>query len=538
MKKYLLLSFLFLSACGKDVTIKNPSQPNPPVQNTIPDNRQVNGSLVANGNVSDKFKTSPNGQKVVYLADESTDTVDDLYVVDVPSLSNKINLTNLALGKRVSHFAISPNSQKVAFLADMNNTGRFDLFTVNLDGSNLHQVNLTLASNTQVVEDNFKWANDSVRLVYASSEVTVGQRNIYVANFDGANRSQINGVNNVSKTFALAPDNSRVVYRQNVPDPMIRSVTLAGTNDIALSASSIVGGVFDFKINKNSNKVLYRSNQDIGGTTIELFSVNLDGTGLKLKLNSTIVSGGSVSEKFEFANDAGTKVVYIADQEVDGMSELYSVNIDGSSNTKLNATLVPLGDVTSFKVTADASRVVYLADTAIATVKDLHSVSINGGSSTKINSNLIAGEKVVDQYDLVGSNVLYSSDKGSTGVFSVYSNNLLGTNEVRLNQSITSGQGFFDTSALIADQFIITNDSSKVLLVGAVEGSVRNLYSVNMDGSEFVQLNESGQQGIMLDTNTTTSLFGSTLISVSPFVLYRQNSGSQVNLILGRFKVN
>jgi hypothetical protein len=538
MKKILVLSVLFLMSCGKTVTI-NHSGPQLPSGAQLPDNRQVNGSLVNNGNVSDKFRVSPNGTKIVYVADETTDTVDDLYVITAPSLTPRLNLTNLSLGKKVVQFMIAPNSQRIAFLADINTTGRYDLFTINMDGSNLNQVNLGLSNNTQIVDDNFKWTSDSTRIVFVSDEESTSTKNVYVSNFNGLNRMRLNSTLGVFKTFALASNDSRVVYRVNDANPTLRSVTLAGTGigDVMLNgayntAVNPAAGVFDFKISSNSTKVLFSANIDDGFIT-DLYAANIDGTASAVKLNASMVSGGAVLV-YDFASNDGSKAVYIADQDVDGVQELYETNTATAlSSFKLNGPMVSGGDITSFKVSVETNKVVYLADQNIDEVFELYSVSLLGGSSTKINSSLAAGEQVADQYDLVGTQVVYASDKGNSGVYSLFSNNLLGTSEKQLTPTISTGLGFFDTSNPNSDQFLFTDN--KVILLGSDQGSVREIFSVNMDGSSFQKLNDPGQ-GVLMTTYVLGSPAGSTIVPVAPFVLYRQNNGTQDNLILGRYK--
>ena len=64
---------------------------------------------------------------------------------------------------------------------------------------------------------------------------------------------------------------------------------------------------------------------------------------------------------FQISPD-GRYAVYLADQETDGVNELYSVLLGGGSPVRLNP-LLPFGrNVTSFQISPDSSRVVYRAD--------------------------------------------------------------------------------------------------------------------------------------------------------------------------------
>ena len=98
-----------------------------------------------------------------------------------------------------------------------------------------------------------------------------------------------------------------------------------------------------------------------------------------IKLNGALASGGDVSFFFEISPDT-SHVVYHADQDTDGVDELFSVPLDGSSApTKLNGALVSGGDVPfPFEISPDSSRVVYFADQDTDEVFELFSVLLAG----------------------------------------------------------------------------------------------------------------------------------------------------------------
>ena len=541
MKKILLLSLVFISAaCSKSVEISgNPyippmNQPAPVQIGSADANRKISGPLVSGGNVSDSFKATPDGSKIVYVADESIDTVNDLYVTNIPAGDGHMNLTNLALGKKVSQFLISPDGTKVAFLADIATTGLSDLYIINLDKTGLHHLNIGLSNSSQKVETNFRFNNAGNKVVYATDEESTGVRNIYSVNLDGTNRLRLNQTAGTQLTFALAKNDSRVVYRTFSANPVLRSVTLSATGDVLLNTPfdtnlNSAAGVQDFKISNNENnlKVLYRANQD-NGSTYELYLTKIDGTGVVTKVSAPMVSQGIVSPNYDISpNDS--KIVYIADQQTDEVQEIFSVNTDGSSNTKINPTLVSNGDVVSFKISSDSQKVVYLADEVTDGVNELFSVNMTGSSNTKINSNLIAGEEVANQYLLLGSQIVYSTDKSQSGYYSVFSNLLTGSNEVRLSKSISTGVGFFDQSNLTSQQFSSLADNSRIILLGSDVTSNKNLYSVKLDGSSGAQLNNlitgSGVQ-------SSASSLGSTFLTVGNYVIYRYNNGVATELYI------
>ena len=79
-----------------------------------------------------------------------------------------------------------------------------------------------------------------------------------------------------------------------------------------------------------------------------------------VKLSGVMVASGDVSE-FQISRD-GRYAVYLADQDTDGVPELYSVLLGGGLPVRLNP-IFPFGRaVASFQISPDSRRVVYLAD--------------------------------------------------------------------------------------------------------------------------------------------------------------------------------
>jgi len=79
-------------------------------------------------------------------------------------------------------------------------------------------------------------------------------------------------------------------------------------------------------------------------------------------------------------------------------NQLFVVQAAGGGSVQLNSPLLPTnGNVTSLAVTPDGLSVVYLADQQLEDVLELYWTSFSSpGSSTKQNSLLVAGEDVAN----------------------------------------------------------------------------------------------------------------------------------------------
>lgn len=533
------ISLLVLIGCSKkvDKTINTPN---------IPDEIMINGPLVSGGDVLEQFQNTPDGQYIVYLADESTNGDTELFISTVDSQSKR-KLQGVPSGRDVTYFIISPDSTKVAFLMDLNSPGLYDLYTINIDGTGLTQLNLGV-SGSRTVSKSFKFMPDSSRVVFLTNEVA-GVRHLYIANaIAPVNRTQLNSNVRAPVTlFDIAPNGSRIVFKEasSSSNPNIMSVLPNATGEIQLNPVFIGGsGASDFVISPLSNKVVYRANQD-DEDIYELYSINTDGTGGTQKVNGTIVTNGLTKELSFRITANGLKVIYIADQEVDEKFELYSSNIDGSSNTKINGSISANVDIDSFKITLDNQKIVFQSVETIPQLpsppiykQELYSVNLIGTSLFKINSTLVNGENV-GEYQVRNSTdkVIYAMDKNSIGIYSIYSNNLIGTDEIKLNSNISTGVGFYDpaqASSTKTRQIGFGYDGSRVVMVGSLQGSSLDIYSASLDGLNFKKVNI--QSGGTIVLNSTADGSGFLTLPNAHYAVYRYNDGSKTQLYAGLIK--
>ncbi|HSD83494.1 MAG TPA: hypothetical protein VLG46_06535 [Anaerolineae bacterium] len=113
-------------------------------------------------------------------------------------------------------------------------------------------------------------------------------------------------------------------------------------------------------------------------------------------------------EDYQISPDSH-RVVFLADVDVAGREELYSVPITGSVPIQLNPPLVGQGRVRRFGITPDSSRVIYI-DKLNGYAHDVQSIQIFGGGRRNLSH--------VGSEDSAGS--LQISSDGKWIVFEVY----------------------------------------------------------------------------------------------------------------------
>ncbi len=204
----------------------------------------------------------------------------------------------------------------------------------------------------------------------------------------------------VHQEFAISPDSARVVYRadQQTDEVLeLYSVPIAGpaAAGVKLNGALIAGGdVVNLAISPDSSRVIYRADQQTDDV-VELYSVPIAGPAAAgVKLNGALVAGGDVATPL-FGNSPSdispdsSRVVYSADQQTDTVYEIYSVPIAGpaAAGVKLNGALVAGGDVLDLAISPDSSRVVYWADQQTDGVFELYSVPLGGPAAAGFRLN-------------------------------------------------------------------------------------------------------------------------------------------------------
>ncbi len=177
--------------------------------------------------------------------------------------------------------------------------------------------------------------------------------------------------------------------------------------------------------------------------------------GTVIKLNDTLVSGGDVysssSRSFLISED-NSRVVYTADQDPDGIYELFSVPIGGGASIKVSDTLVSGGNAGSPSISADSSRVVYRAEQDSDNITELYASYIDdidgdGISDDEINvyetdPNVADsdGDGIDDGDELSYWGINWDTDYDGDGA--IYQNNLLDDD--------SDGDGYVDGDELDA----------------------------------------------------------------------------------------
>lgn len=371
---------------------------------------QLNPPLVNGGNVYPndwEYEISPDSTRVVYVADQDTDEVLELY--SVPIIGGTVTKLNgpIIAGGDISRtsssaywFDISSNSQRVVYSADQEVDNDFELYSVPIGGGTAIKLNSPLATSTI--------SGDVIGDVHTYQISINGTEVIYIAYLEGDDGIELHRVPITGGTTAsfegtptflgsldlrlsLSEDGSRVVYHPR--KDQLFSVPLSGETSIQLN-NPILGDVIDFAITPDSEYVVYTASRSESYEFIrELFSVPIAG-GSSLRLHEPFGPGGTVFSFWEISPDS-THVVFVAEPENSDSKGVYSASI--SQGTAVNiGTSASFFPSYHFAISPNSERVAYVAEITNG-IEELFRTPIAGGESVKLNPP--PANSLADVYD-------------------------------------------------------------------------------------------------------------------------------------------
>lgn len=353
---------------------------------------KLNKPLAAEGDVSGVFRITPDSSRVIYIADQDTNDVDELYSVPLagPAAGGiKLNPPLVSGGDvgyppASAYFSLSPDGTRVVYYADQETDGRIELFSAAVStAASSVKLNVELTSGGMIVNSDHI-SPDGSHVLYATN--TPSPRGVYRVPITGPASASVllipdgwggsfsadgntvvgyrpDGASTYTTLAvpATGPAGSAIVLATSVrayqftggpyvvysiaagggPAVDVYSVPITGPATAAVQLNqATVAGDLGYRISPDGTRLVYE-NSDLGGNPRELFSVPITGPYTdSVKISGPLVSGGNVeyANGFNFSPD-GRRVVYRADAETDGKIELY---VTDEGNLVNNRVYLPL----------------------------------------------------------------------------------------------------------------------------------------------------------------------------------------------------
>ena len=255
---------------------------------------QLNGPLAPGGTVQNDFVVSPNGDYVLYRAEEELVGVVELYqrALTIDALPRKLSdASQTATFFDVIAFEVSSDNRYLVYLTAWEADRR--LYAVALGGDEAYRLDSQTVAAGKV--ERFELTPDGNHVVFRSGG------SLYSTSIGGGALARLDSLPpeeaNVNY-FRISPDNQWVVFR--VGRTALFSAPVIGGDPIQLNGPLPPGGDIgdpddpfpDFQISPDSQRVVYRADQDTFDV-LELYSVPIAG-GSPVKLNPLLPEGAEV----------------------------------------------------------------------------------------------------------------------------------------------------------------------------------------------------------------------------------------------------
>ena len=250
----------------------------------------------------------------------------------------------------------------------------------------------------------FRWPNlNSSLLAYSARPLVTDDINLYVT--EATNNTAIVVVSAVTPTggvtddFLWAPNNSLLAYvadQDAVGVFGLYTTLLDGTETGTKRSKVVTGGgagvstTDGFIWGAFSNQLIYRAEDTFG--VFELFTSTTDGVVATegVLISGSLVAGGNVDSNYKLS-PFGNAVSYIADQENLGFFELYVTGlIDNLSATKVSADMSLTTEVFQHDWSSDGTKVVYVADQDTDGVNDIYTNNTSATDNINLSTSPVA----------------------------------------------------------------------------------------------------------------------------------------------------
>lgn len=390
---------------------------------------EVSGTIVANGDVTD-FAWSPDSSQLVFRADALTDNDFELFWVDLrggaPAAPVRLNGPLVAAGDVSTSLFWSPDASMVAYLADENTDQQNELFLVDLRGASpspARRVNNPMIAAGDVDDDVF-FLPDASAIFYRADEVSDFDDGLYMAPIAGGAPQtpvQLNVADVDADDYALSPDGSRLFFISNdgpsgsdelfVVDftTPVRSPPIKVNPDFMSGAIDVITAQWS----PDGARIAYAADQDVEGM-VELYVVDVSGFafGTPAKVSPFAPQASAdvdtnTTTGYGWSPD-GTKIAVVMDAANDNVDELFVTDVSGAppyTALQVNLPLPLFADVSRFSFSPDARYLAYLADAAVNAQTELFvsDVSAAPTSPMQVNATMPSGGDVVSSTDLAWS---------------------------------------------------------------------------------------------------------------------------------------
>ena len=354
---------------------------------------RLNGELVPGGAVWD-FAISPDSRTVVYLADQETDNLDELFAVPIQG-GSALKLSGGEVGENGEVFPlqfITADNERVVYTT--RDTRNF--FSVPITGGTapIQIVDVANEPTVSIPRDQYQTTSDGQWMVYSGNPNNSANAEIVSVSLTNGRNTILNGPltgDGDVRVYDITADNRTVVFDSEDPTvPRIRHI----------QSAPIDGGSLQTIYSLDNPENLF-----------------VDITGFELTPTDILL----------FISD------FESPSSGDDILQLYSLDINSGSLRRLNDPLTIGEDVRNFILSRDGARAVYSVADDNGDIRALYSVSTGGGEVVRITPDLGLDSRIEEGFEFTadGGTVIYLANESFGEVRTVYATRTMGGGDPR-----------------------------------------------------------------------------------------------------------
>lgn len=278
----------------------------------------------------DLGETVASCEQIVYSVDFPDLNNNNIFVVNADG-TNPVGLLPPEIDGQYPK--ISRDGRTILFASRVATSEHYDLHVMRSDGT--QRVQLT---NAGLDNPDAQLSPDGTKVAFARFDDSQGRFDfhIYTINTDGTGLTQLNSGPGRKETPIFSPDGSKIIFTRSVdigtgfPSFELFSINADGTNETRLTNTPVFQNVYDHAFTPDGGKIVFSTWCGGCGDGFVIEIMNADGTG------RTRLTNPAASSSNPRLNPAGTKIVFIGDAGTDFL-EIYSINLDGTGVANLTA---------------------------------------------------------------------------------------------------------------------------------------------------------------------------------------------------------
>jgi|GEM_PF-1187452 len=213
----------------------------------------------------------------------------------------------------------SPNKDKIAFYSNID--GDYDIYVMNPDGSDMKNITANDANDYAP-----KWSTDSKKICYQSDRS--GNSEIYIIKADGTEDFKVTQSEAENYSPVWFPGGDKILYTSDEGGSFdIYSIGTDGSGKKKLTDDEYFEENLSFS--PDGIKVLYAAGL-IDSTAYEIFTMDINTQKINKLTDSMSYSRMPLWAKCQGQGQYQNQDIIVFNSDMDGYSELYSMNSDGS----------------------------------------------------------------------------------------------------------------------------------------------------------------------------------------------------------------